>query len=96
MPVMMVHTDPTLTQERYDQAVRRLTGGRVRFESRDDWPVEGLLSHAAGESPDGFIVVDVWESEEAFARFGETLGPILQELGVAGPPVLFPAHAFVA
>ncbi|GGQ64724.1 hypothetical protein Saso_49610 [Streptomyces asoensis] len=30
------------------------------------------------------LVVDVWESEEAFRQFGATLGPILRELGVEG------------
>lgn len=27
-------------------------------------------------------MVDVWESEEAFRQFGETIVPILRELGV--------------
>lgn len=95
MPVMMVQQDPTLTRELYDESVRRLTGGKDRLESRVDWPVPGLILHATGEGPDGFVVVDVWESEEAFARFGETLGPILQELDVQGQPQVFPAHTVV-
>jgi len=94
--VMMVHKTPALTRETYEQVVRGLTGGRPRLETKADWPVEGLLSHQAGDGPDGFIVVDVWESEEAFARFGETIGPLLQEAGVTEPPVVFPALAFVA
>lgn len=52
--------------------------------------------HAAGQGENGFRVVDVWESEEAFGRFGETLVPILQELGVDGPPQVCPAHTFVS
>ena len=92
----MVHTGPTVTRERYDEVVRRLTGGRRRLESKSDWPVEGLISHQAGEGPDGFIVVDVWESEEAFARFGETVGPILKEVGITDPPAVSPAHASVS
>jgi hypothetical protein len=85
-----------VTREQYDQAVRRLTGGKERLESPADWPVDGLLSHAAGEGENGFRVVDVWESEQAFARFGETLIPILQELGVQGQPEVYPAHTFVS
>ena len=96
MPVMFVHQGPGVTRESYDRVVERFTGGKPRLESKSDWPAEGLLSHQAGEGPDGFVIVDVWESEEAFARFGETLGPLLQEEGVAGPPTLFPTHAFVA
>ena len=94
--VLMVHTGPTVTRERYDEVVRRLTGGRRRLESKSDWPVEGLISHQAGEGPDGFVVVDVWASEEALARFSETVGPILQAVGITDPPTVFPAHTFVS
>ncbi len=96
MAVVLVHQGPSLTQEKYDQVVRRLTGGKDRMESPSDWPVEGLLVHAAGQGEGGFRVVDVWESEEACRRFGETLMPVLQEVGVEEQPELYPAHAFVA
>ena len=73
-----------------------MTGGaKDRMESPSDWPVEGLLVHAAGEGPNGFRVVDVWESEEACSRFGETLAPVMREVGVETQPELYPAHAFV-
>jgi hypothetical protein len=96
MPVVLVHQGPSVTQERYDETVRRLTGGKGRLESASDWPVEGLLVHAAGQSEQGFRVVDVWESEEACNRFGEVLKPILQEVGIDDPPQLYPTHAFVS
>jgi hypothetical protein len=95
MAVMLVHRGPSLTRERCEQVVALLTGGKPRLESLSDWPVEGILSHSAGEGPDGFMVVDVWESEEAVGRFGETLGPLLQEAGVQEPPQVFPAHTVV-
>jgi len=78
MPVVLVHEGPTLTQERYEQAIEKLTGGKSRLESRADWPVDGLLVHAAGQSESGFRVVDVWESEEAVQQLGERLMPILE------------------
>jgi hypothetical protein len=96
MAVVLVQQGPTLTQEKYDEVVRRFTEGRGRMESSSDWPVDGLLSHAAGEAPGGFRVVDVWESEEACNRFGDVLMPILQEIGVNEPPEIYPAHAFVS
>ena len=96
MPIVAVFQSPSLTQERYEESVRRLTGGRSRLESPADWPVEGLLAHIAAQGENGFRVVDVWESEEAFGRFGETLMPILQEIGVEGQPEIYPAHTFVA
>ena len=95
MPVVLVHQGPTVTQENYDETVRKLTG-KSRLESRADWPVPGLLVHAAGQSPDGFRIVDVWESEEACQAFGEVLGPILQEIGITDLPTVYPVHAFVA
>jgi hypothetical protein len=94
--VVLVHQGGGLTQEKYEETVRKLTGGKSRMESRSDWPVEGLLMHVAGQGPQGFRVVDVWESEEACNRFGETLAPILQEVGVDAPPEIYPAHAFVS
>jgi hypothetical protein len=95
MAVMLVHQGQSLTRERYEQVVARLTGGKPRLESLSDWPVEGILSHSAAEGPDGFMVVDIWENEEAVGRFGETLGPLLQEAGVHEQPQVFPAHTFV-
>jgi hypothetical protein len=32
------------------------------------------------------MVVDVWESQEDFATFGDVLAPILEELGIEAEP----------
>jgi hypothetical protein len=96
VPVVAVFQSPSLTQERYEQSVRELTGGKGRLESPADWPVEGLLAHVAGQGANGFRVVDVWDSDDAFRRFGETLMPILQEIGVEGQPEIYPSHTFVS
>jgi hypothetical protein len=96
MAVVAVFQDPSLTQELYEQSVNKMTGGKSRMESPADWPVEGLLVHVAGEGENGFRVVDVWESEEAFRRFGETLMPVLREVGVQGQPEVYPAHTLVS
>ena len=95
MPVVLVHQGPTVTQQRYEETVRRLTG-KSRVETPSDWPVEGLLVHAAGQGDTGFRVVDVWESEDACRRFGEQLAPILQEVGIEDPPEMYEAHSFVS
>jgi hypothetical protein len=94
MPVVLVHQGPTLNQERYDEVIRRLAG-KSRMEDPKDWPVEGLLVHAAGQSDSGFRVVDVWESEEACRQFGERLKPILEEVGVDTQPEIYPTHSLV-
>ena len=95
MAVVLVHQGPTLTRERYEEAVRRIAvGGPLR--SPADWPVAGLLIHAAGQSDSGFRVVDLWESAEAAGRFGAIAGPILQELGITDLPEIYPTHTFVS
>jgi hypothetical protein len=96
MPVVLVHQGPTITQERYEQVVQRLSGGKSRMETPADWPVEGLLVHIAGEGEDGFRVVDVWESEDAARRFGDRLAPVLEEVGIKEAPEVYAAHTFVS
>lgn len=93
MPIVIV-SPPGFTREQYEESVRRVhpEGG---LESVSDWPVEGLLVHIAGEGPNGFRVVDVWESEEAVQRFADVLIPINQEIGVEGEPEIYPTHTFV-
>jgi hypothetical protein len=47
-------------------------------------PPDGLIIHTAGEGPNGFRVVDVWESREHFDRFmNDMLMPALEETGMS-------------
>jgi hypothetical protein len=94
VPVVLVHE--TITQEQYEESIRRLTGGKESITSPSEWPTGGLLAHTAGQGPNGFRVVDVWESQEALERFAGTLIPILNEIGVQGQPEIYPAHTFVS
>ena len=96
MPVVLVHQGAGLTRESYEAAVQKITGGKGALDSPADWPVEGLLVHAAGEGSNGFRVVDVWESEDAAKRFGETIGPILRAVGIEAEPEVYPSHTFVS
>ena len=96
MPIIAVVEGAGLTRELYEESVRRLTGGKGRLDSPADWPVPGLLAHAAGQGAKGWRVVDVWESEEAFRRFGEKLAPVLKAVGVEATPEVYPAHTFVS
>ena len=43
MLIMAVHQVPSLTQERYEEVIRRLTNGKSRVESPSDLPFEGLF-----------------------------------------------------
>jgi hypothetical protein len=90
----MIHDAPGGTREQYEQVAAQVSDGRG-LNSLDDWPVDGILFHAAGPTDDGWRVVDVWESEEAFQSFGPIIGPALQEVGFPGEPQLFPLHNFL-
>ena len=97
MPIVAVFQSPGFTREKYEESVRKLTGGkRSQMESSKDWPVDGMLAHIAGQSEQGFRVVDVWASEDAFRRFGEKLMQIMKEIGIDAVPEIYEAHAFVS
>ena len=96
MPFVLV-ADGIITQEQYEESVRRLTdGSKTQLDSPDDWPVPGLLSHTAGQGPNGFRVVDVWDSAESLESFGATLIPVLRDIGVEGDPEIYEAHTYVS
>jgi len=94
MLIMAVHQVPSLTRERYEEVVRRLTNGKSRIESPADLPFDGLLMHVAGEGRNGFCIVDVFASEEAVAAFQEAIGTIPREVGIEEPPDFFPIHTY--
>ncbi len=54
---------------------------------------KGLLHHVGGIQGNNLIVVDVWESLEAFNKFGEILMPILSKVGFPNiKPLIIPVH----
>ena len=91
--IIGVHRTPSLTRERYEEVVRRLTG-KPRIDDPSDLPFPGLIVHLAGEGEDGFYVIDVFESEEAVQRFRDALGSTPQEVGIERGPDFFPAHTY--
>jgi hypothetical protein len=80
-PVMVVHHTPTLTRERYLAVVRGLTGGKDRLDTPADIPTGGLLVHVAAQTDEGFMIFDVFESQEAFDRFRTLRAPSRPRLG---------------
>ena len=94
MVMMALHRTPSLTKERYEEVIRRLTGKEPPLASLSDLPFSGILSHATGQTSEGFCVVDIFESEDAITRFRETMGTIPAEVGIEVPPEFFPAHTY--
>lgn len=96
MAIVAVFDVPGMTQAHYEKSVEMLAGRPGPARTAADWPVPGLLSHTAAPTADGWLVVDVWDSEEAFRRFGEIIRPILRELGVPDvEPKTYPAFTVV-
>ena len=74
MAVAFVLESPGVTQQQIDAFNQRVApGGRA---------LEGQVFHAGGPTETGWVVVDVWESQEAFQRFVERATSIAQELGL--------------
>ena len=70
------------TPELYNEALGRLDAAGAGSP-------KGRTSHFALESDGAIQVFDVWESQEDFDAFGQTLVPILSELGVQlGAPMV--------
>jgi hypothetical protein len=54
---------------------------------------KGLLHHVAGLNGNNVVVTDVWESIEAFNKFGEFLMPLLKRVGFPeSKPLITPVH----
>jgi hypothetical protein len=71
-------------REAYDAVNARL--GIDQESGQGDWP-SGLVFHAGGAKPGGWVVFEVWESRQAQEQFmNERLGRALQEGGVNEPP----------
>jgi hypothetical protein len=87
MAIGVIFNFPGGTTEQYDEACRGLNNGQL-MRSLADWPGGGCLSHAAGATPAGLCVLDVWESAK--------LMPLIQQAGLKpDEPIVFPAHNFV-
>jgi hypothetical protein len=66
---------PSLSADQYEEVVRKL-------EAAGEGSPPGRSYHCAFSGGSGLHVFDVWDSQETFDRFGETLMPMLGEVGV--------------
>ena len=78
-----------LSAEKYDECIKLL-----RKAGAGSPP--GRSYHAAFGPKDKLMVFDVWTSQAAFEKFGKTLMPILQQLGIdTGQPSVMPMHKVI-
>lgn len=92
MAIMVVIYGKGGTIEQYDQISKEVLGGTLQPSVLPD----GLLSHAAAKTDDGFKVVDVWESQSQFEAFGAKLMPAVQKAGLGDiQPKIYEVHNFL-
>jgi hypothetical protein len=82
---------PGATLEQYEQ-VNEILGITGTADAPD-----GLIQHIAGKTPDGVVVIDVWESEEKLNKFfEERCGAALAQAGVnAQQPEITQLHNMI-
>jgi hypothetical protein len=91
MAVAMVMEWQGMNQDQYEQVLKVM--------ELDDDPPDGGIFHIAGPGLDGWRVIDIWESQEAFERFqSERIAPAAAEAGLLGEPriQIFPIHNIYA
>jgi heme-degrading monooxygenase HmoA len=70
---------PITSRNDYESVNEKMFGSK-----RPQADMEGLIVHTAGDGPNGFCIVDVWESKEAFDEFFTSrVMPAMQELGIS-------------
>ncbi|MCW3069223.1 MAG: hypothetical protein JWL67_1848 [Solirubrobacterales bacterium] len=80
---------PSFTKDQYDEVVRRLDAAGAGSPP-------GRSYHCAFDAGPNVHVFDVWESQEEFDKFGETLMPIMGELGAnPGEPQIAQVHNII-
>jgi hypothetical protein len=87
MGKVLVHFNiPEMTSKQFDAAWEDLRAAGITSPA-------GLIHHTGAADGNNWLVVDVWESAQAFAKFGEILGPILHKHGVDKVvPKVLPVH----
>jgi hypothetical protein len=86
MTITALFTPRSMDARQYDEVIKRL-------ENAGAGAPQGRLYHVCYGTGTSLRVLDVWESQEALNAFGQTLMPILQQVGVdPGQPEISEVH----
>jgi hypothetical protein len=84
-----IYFAPTaMTAEKYGECITALKKAGAGHPA-------GRSYHASFGPKDKLMVFDVWTSQAAFDKFGKTLMPILQTLGIDGQPTIMPVNKVI-
>ena len=68
-----------MSSEKYQEVLRRL-------EAAGEGAPKGRLRHIAFGDPENLQVIDEYDDQSSFERFGQTLVPILADMGIQAKP----------
>jgi len=89
MAIAIYFHPQSMSAAQYDETIKRL-------EAAGAGKPPGRVHHSCFGPPDHLMVYDVWDSPESFEKFGQTLMPILNEVGLdAGQPEIMPLHNMI-
>ena len=88
MAILMIADASEGTLAHYDQVNKEL-------ETAGYGQPSGRQFHVAARKGTGYVVIDVWESQEALDRFSEILGPLLQQVGSEESVQILPVHKVI-
>jgi len=89
MAIGIYFSPAAMSADKYDECIKLL-----RKAGAGSPP--GRSYHASFGPNDKLMVFDVWTSQAAFDKFGKTLTPILQQLGIdPGQPSVMPVHKVI-
>jgi len=86
MPFVVRFVPKSMSSQQYDEVLKRLDAAGAGSP-------QGRIFHVAFGDPDALRVSDIWDTKENFERFGQTMMPILQDVGVdPGTPDFIETH----
>ena len=89
MAIGIYFSPAAMTATKYDECIKALKKAGAGNPA-------GRSYHASFGPADKLMVFDVWTSQAAFDKFGKTLMPILQQLGIdPGQPTVMPVHKVI-
>lgn len=89
MVILAIFEMPGMTAGQYDEVDAALAEAGVREP-------EGRLQHVAAPTDDGWLVIDLWESEEQMGPFADVLAPVLEQFGVqSAEPRIYHVHNMI-
>ena len=88
MAIGVYFSPAAMSAAKYDECIKLLKKAGAGHPA-------GRSYHSAFGPKEKLMVFDIWTSQSAFDKFGKTLMPVLQQLGIDGHPTAMPVHKVI-